>query len=64
MLTFRAKHENDRNDAGRQARPCTRARRRTVHVPPPEVRAWRELINCRAEFIAKRNEYVDKYKAS
>ena len=26
----------------------------TVHVPTPEVRAWRELINCPDQLVAKR----------
>jgi transposase len=35
----------------------------TVHVPSPEVRAWRELINCRSQVIAKRTRAKNTLRA-
>jgi transposase len=53
-LIFRARNKNDRNDAERLAKLLYLGEAPTVHVPSAEVRAWRELINCRAQVIAKR----------
>jgi len=53
-LIFRSKNKNDRNDAERLAKLLYLGETPTVHVPSPEVRAWRELINCRNQVIAKR----------
>jgi transposase len=53
-LIFRSKHKNDRNDAERLAKLLYLGETPTVHVPTPEVRAWRELVNCRGQIIAKR----------
>ena len=53
-LIFRSKNKNDRNDAERLAKLLYLGETPTVHVPSPEVRAWRELINCRSQVIAKR----------
>ena len=44
-LIFRSKHKNDRNDAERLAKLLYLGETPAVHVPAPEVRAWRELIN-------------------
>src|SRR5262245_6062996 len=35
----------------------------TVHVPSQEVRAWRELINCRGQIIAKRTRAKNAVRA-
>src|SRR5690349_25044634 len=51
-LIFRSKNKNDRNDAERLAKLLYPGETPTVHVPSQEVRAWRELINCRAGVIA------------
>jgi transposase len=62
-LIFRSKHKNDRNDAERLAKLLYLGETPTVHVPPPEVRAWRELINCRAQLIAKRTRAKNTLRA-
>ncbi len=53
-LIFRSKNKNDRNDAERLAKLLYLGETPTVHVPSADVRAWRELINCRGQVIAKR----------
>jgi transposase len=53
-LIFRSKNKNDRNDAERLAKLLYLGETPTVHVPAADVRAWRELINCRGQVIAKR----------
>ena len=53
-LIFRSKNKNDRNDAERLAKLLYLGETPAVHVHSPEVRAWRELINCRAQLVAKR----------
>src|SRR2546421_12960914 len=62
-LIFRSKHKNDRNDAERLAKLLYLGETPTVHVPPPEVRTWRELINCRAQVIAKRTRAKNTLRA-
>lgn len=62
-LIFRSKHKNDRNDAERLAKLLYLGETPTVHVPPPEVRAWRELINCRAQLVAKRTRAKNTLRA-
>jgi transposase len=52
-LIFRSKNKNDRNDAERLAKLLDLGETPTVHVPSPEVRAWRELINGRSQVIAQ-----------
>jgi len=44
-LIFRSKHKNGRNDAERLAKLLYLGETPTVHVPAPEVRAWRELVS-------------------
>ena len=53
-LIFRSKNKNDRNDAERLAKLLYLGETPAVHVPAPEVRAWREPINCRGQLVAKR----------
>src|SRR5438552_2821053 len=53
-LIFRSKNKNDRNDAERLAKLLYLGETPAVHVPSPEVRAWRELINCRGQLVATR----------
>ena len=62
-LIFRSKHKNDRNDAERLAKLLYLGETPTVHVPSPEVRAWRELINCRNQVIAKRTRAKNAVRA-
>jgi len=53
-LIFRSRDKNDRKDAERLAKLLYPGEAPAVHVPSPDVRAWRELINCRSQVIAKR----------
>src|SRR3954469_13388538 len=62
-LIFRSKNKNDRNDAERLAKLLYLGETPTVHVPSPEVRTWRELINCRSQVIAKRTRAKNGVRA-
>ena len=62
-LIFRSKHKNDRNDAERLAKLLYLGEAPAVHVPSQEVRAWRELINCRSQVIAKRTRAKNTARA-
>src|SRR5438552_2966551 len=62
-LIFRSKNKNDRNDAERLAKLLYLGETPTVHVPAPEVRAWRELINCRGQLVAKRTRAKNAARA-
>src|SRR5919197_1455934 len=53
-LIFRSKNKNDRNDAERLAKLLYLGEAPAVHVPSVDVRAWRELVNCRGQVVAKR----------
>src|SRR5215212_2758706 len=53
-LIFRSKNKNDRNDAERLAKLLYLGETPAVRVPSADVRAWRELINCRGQLVAKR----------
>src|SRR5262249_32610634 len=62
-LIFRSKDENDCNDAERTAELLYLGETTTVHVPSPEVRAWRELVNCRGRVIARRTRGKNAVRA-
>jgi len=62
-LIFRSKSKNDRNDAERLAKLLYLGETPTVHVPSLDVRAWRELINCRSQVIAKRTRAKNALRA-
>src|SRR5829696_3234537 len=62
-LIFRSKNKNDRNDAERLAKLLYLGETPTVHVPSPEVRAWRELINYRGQVVAKRTRAKNVIRA-
>jgi transposase len=62
-LIFRSKNKNDRNDAERLAKLLDLGETPAVHVPTPEVRAWRELINCRGQLVAKRTRAKNAARA-
>jgi transposase len=62
-LIFRSKHKNDRNDAERLAELLYLGETPAVHVPAPEVRAWRELISCRGQLVAKRTRAKNAARA-
>ena len=50
-------------DAERPAKLLYLGETPTVHVPSTEVRAWRELINCRSQVIAKRTRAKNAVRA-
>jgi transposase len=62
-LIFRSKDKNDRKDAERLAKLLYLGEAPAVHVPAQEVRAWRELINCRSQVIAKRTRAKNTLRA-
>jgi transposase len=62
-LIFRSKNKNDRKDAERLAKLLYLGETPTVHVPSLDVRAWRELINCRSQVIAKRTRAKNAVRA-
>lgn len=62
-LIFRSKDKNDRKDAERLAKLLYLGELPTVHVPSSDVRAWRELINCRSQVIAKRTRAKNAMRA-
>jgi hypothetical protein len=62
-LIFRSKNKNDRNDAERLVKLLYLGETPTVYVPSPEVRTWRELINCRSQAIAKRRRAKNTVRA-
>src|SRR5262245_38070444 len=62
-LIFRAKDKNDRKDAERLAKLLYLGETPAVHVPAPEVRTWRELINCRSQVIAKQTRAKNAVRA-
>src|SRR5215467_12895603 len=62
-LIFRSRDKNDRRDAERLAKLLYLGEAPAVHVPAPDVRTWRELINCRGQVIAKRTRAKNALRA-
>jgi transposase len=62
-LIFRSKSKNDRNDAERLAKLLYLGETPAVHVPPADVRMWRELINRRSQVVAKRTRAKNAARA-
>ena len=62
-LIFRSKKKNDRNDAENLARLLYVDQLPEVHVPPADVRAWRELITFRKRIIEKRTRAKNGIRA-
>jgi transposase len=62
-LIFRSRDKNDRKDAERLAKLLYLGEAPAVHVPAPDVRTWRELINCRGQVIAKRTRAKNALRA-
>jgi transposase len=62
-LIFRSKNKNDRNDAERLAKLLYLGETPTVHVPSADVRAWRQLVNCRGQVVAKRTRAKNAARA-
>jgi transposase len=63
LLIFRSRDKNDRKDAERLAKLLYLGEAPAVHVPAPDVRTWRELINCRGQVIAKRTRAKNALRA-
>jgi transposase len=53
-LIYRSKKKNDRADAHKLAKLLYIDEVPTVHVPPADTRAWRELITFRRKLVEKR----------
>jgi transposase len=53
-LIFRSKKKSDRRDAEKLAKLLYLDAVPSVHVPTPDVRAWRELITFRRRLVEKR----------
>jgi transposase len=62
-LIFRSKRKNDRLDAERLAKLLFLGEVPSVHVPPAQVRDWREMINFRRNLIAKRTRAKNGLRA-
>jgi transposase len=62
-LIFRSRDKTDRKDAERLAKLLYLGEAPAVHVPSLDVRTWRELINCRAQVIAKRTRAKNALRA-
>ena len=60
---FRSRLKNDRRDAEKLAKLLYLGEVPAVHVPTPEVRAWRELITCRQRLVDKRTKAKDQLRA-
>lgn len=62
-LIFRSKRKNDRIDAQKLAQLLALDLVPAVHVPTPDVRAWRELINYRTGVVNKRTRAKNEIRA-
>jgi transposase len=60
---FRSKKKNDRNDARKLAKLLYLDVVPAVHVPPADVRAWRELITFRRKLVEKRTRAKNEIRA-
>lgn len=58
------KRKSDRDDALKLARLSALGQLPTVHVPPPEVRAWRELIHYRSVLVSRRGAVQNSIRAN
>lgn len=57
------KRKSDRDDALKLARLSALGQLPTVHVPVPEVRAWRELIQYRCSLVSRRGAVQNSIRA-
>lgn len=62
-LIFRSRKKNDRNDAEKLAKLLYVDQLPEVHVPPADVRAWRELVTFRKRTIEKRTRAKNGIRA-
>lgn len=62
-LIYRSKKKNDRRDAAQLAKLLLCDMVPAVHVPPADVRAWREMITFRRTLIQKRTRAKNGVRA-
>ena len=62
-MIYRCKRKNDRADAEKLAKLLLLDMVPSVHVPPAEVRAWRELITFRRKLIQERTRAKNGIRA-
>jgi hypothetical protein len=62
-LIFRSKDKTDRNDAEWLAKLLYLGETPMVYVPSADVRAWRELVNCRGQVVDKRTRAKNTLRA-
>ena len=62
-LIFRSKRKNDRVDAEKLAKLLYLGEVPTVHVPSPEVRAWRGTAEHRARLVRGRTRIKNRVRA-
>lgn len=62
-LIFRSKRKNDRKDAERLAKLLYLDEVPEVHVPPAEVRQWRQIIEQRRRTVAERTRVKNRIRA-
>ena len=62
-LIFKSKRKNDRVDAKKLATLLFLDQVPTIHVPSPDVRAWRSLIEFRSRLVAKRTRVKNGIRA-
>lgn len=62
-LIYRSKRKNDRVDAAKLARLLYLDAVPAVHVPRPDVRAWRALIEFRQKLVARRTGVKNQLRA-
>jgi transposase len=62
-LIFRSKQKNDRADAEKLAKLLYLGEVPTVHVPSPEVRAWRGTAEHRARLVRQRTRVKNRIRA-
>jgi transposase len=62
-LIYRSKRKNDRVDAAKLARLLFLDAVPAVHVPRPEARAWRSMIEFRQKLVARRTGVKNQLRA-
>ncbi len=62
-LIFKSRRKNDRMDAGRLAKLLYLDEVPTVHVPSPETRSWRGLIEHRQRCVSERSRVKSTLRA-
>jgi len=62
-LIFRSKHKNDRADAEKLAKLLFIDQVPVIHVPKPEIRAWRSIIEHRHSLVSERTRIKNGLRA-